>query len=153
MIKPWESRAKSSSDCDRMTAMLAEIDELRAVLGDLPESQAEMLQEIKKLRAELALKIRKLKELSNANALENMYSVGLEQEYEINELREALDALKNQEPYGFWWEADGTFDIGQEPSMSTKAGPCSGWKITPLFLAPGAQPVKTGRVMVPKEQS
>jgi hypothetical protein len=102
MIKPWGSRAKSSFDCDRMTAMLAEIDELRAVLGDLPESQAEMLQEIKKLRAELT-------------------------------------ALKNQEPYGFWWESDGTFNIGQEPSMSTKAGPCSGWKITPLFLAPGAQ--------------
>jgi hypothetical protein len=54
MIKPWGSRAKSSFDCDRMTAMLAEINELRAVLGDLPESQAEMLQEIKKLRTELA---------------------------------------------------------------------------------------------------
>jgi hypothetical protein len=72
---------------------------------------------------------------------------------EIKRLHAELDALKNQEPYGFWWEADGTFNIGQEPSMSTKAGPCSGWKITPLFLAPGAQPVKTGRAMVPKESS
>jgi septal ring factor EnvC (AmiA/AmiB activator) len=105
--------------------------------------------EVKKLRAELALKIRKLKELSNANALENMYSVGLDQEYEINELREALDALKNQEPVA-WYEYNADLDAwfisyGHNPRAKTR----------PLVFGdvPGTPPVKAGRVMVPKEPS
>jgi regulator of replication initiation timing len=52
MIKPWADRLLDNAK-GATVAMLEEIDELRAVLGDLPESQAEMLQEIKKLRAEL----------------------------------------------------------------------------------------------------
>jgi hypothetical protein len=51
-----------------------------------------------------------------------------------------LDAPMGQEPFEYLWEPDGTFNIGQERQLSTNTGPCIGWKITPLYLAAGAQP-------------
>jgi predicted RNase H-like nuclease (RuvC/YqgF family) len=54
MIKPWADQVLDNEVKDATVAMLAEIDALREVLGDLPKSQVEMLQEIKKLRAELS---------------------------------------------------------------------------------------------------
>jgi hypothetical protein len=53
-----------------------------------------------------------------------------------------LDAPTGQEPFEYLWEPDGTFNIGQERQLSTNTGPCIGWKITPLYLAAGAQPAQ-----------
>jgi septal ring factor EnvC (AmiA/AmiB activator) len=60
MIKTWEQRIparlpESMIDCAMMqiSCMAAEINELRAELGDLPQAQAEMLTDIKRLKAEI----------------------------------------------------------------------------------------------------
>jgi predicted nuclease with TOPRIM domain len=84
-----------------MTAMLAEIDELRAVLGDLPESQVEMLREIKRLRAELSKVTDELFALSQDDgkierALDRANA-------EVKKLRAELAKLELQEPVA-WYE-------------------------------------------------
>lgn len=53
-----------------------------------------------------------------------------------------LAELEKQEPWKYYWEPDGTFNIGQEPCLSTNTGPCNGWKITPVYAAAGASPVE-----------
>jgi regulator of replication initiation timing len=145
--------------------------------------------EIKKMRAELNLKIRKLKELDNANALENLYSVGLRQENELNALRavlgdlpesqaEMLQEIKKlraeldaQTKAANYWMGEACSNhnalvklIQQEPVakviLTEKLSlPCLQWlDLTTqftmlhgqlLYPAPGAQPVKAGWVMVP----
>lgn len=41
--------------------------------------------------------------------------------------------IKLPEPSEYIWEPDGTFNIGQERGLSPNAGPCNGWKISPIY--------------------
>jgi hypothetical protein len=144
MIKPWADRlldnAKSST-----VAMLAEINELRAVLGDLPKSQAEMLQEIKRLRAELSKVTDELFALSQDDgkierALDRANA-------EIKKLRAELAKIKLQESVA--WLNDRKTIAFTRFDMDGFPENIQAMYTTPLYLAPGAPPVKAGWVMVP----
>ena len=66
----------------------AEIELLRAEI-------VELTKERDALQSQLDLARRKLAVLSNADALENLYQVGLKQEFDITALTKERDALKD----------------------------------------------------------
>jgi uncharacterized membrane-anchored protein len=115
MIKPWADRLLDNEVKGATVAMLAEIDKLRAYIGDLPQAQAEMLVEIKRLNAELA----------------SLTGQALDIAVERDELRAALGELKNQEPVAWRFERPGISKLDV-----WKHG--GDWE--PLYLAAGAQP-------------
>lgn len=79
-----------------------------------------------------------IQKLLNARAIESAL---------LDKLLKGVDV---PEPHEYVWNPDGTFNIGQERALSTKAGPCHGWEIYPIFtddqlLAYGAAQRLAGR--------
>lgn len=101
-IKTWKERWRNPWLYKR-DAMQAEIDELRAALKGAELFEQSFLYQkgkIERLQAELANKTEKLKQLSNADAMERLYAVGLEQEHEITAQRKVLEqALEALQPF------------------------------------------------------
>ncbi len=122
------------------------IDQLQAELGDLPESQNDMLKEIKRLKADIEryVDIASQSNIELAKAKDQLASradIGTQQIAEdlaeLRELRIKLAAMEKQEPIAYGWQdANGLIIdcIGPEPNPKYR-----GAFTTPLYLSAGAK--------------
>ena len=172
MIKTWDQRmparlpeSANASVSITLDCMIAEIDELRAENAALLAANRDSMDHYNELRLELANE-RDEVELKTA-CINGMRAAANSLAGERDALRAELEKIKQQEPYCFAVVEPATKHCKYPEVVFTAQWPeachehindaiaehgCgSKWVVRKLYLAPGAQPVPDGMVLVPIE--